>query len=176
VLPRQGPAGHAAPAPGTPLALEQVSALLWAGVGRSRPGSGGRAPVAGTQVPPVVLYAQLPQGAYRYDAREHRLLLLAPRDLRTAARTPGAQRPTMELVYVWDQRCLEDPGSEECGVLGGADVASIADQVGAYCASAGLEASAQEHADPRLAAALRLAPGERIAYVQAVHPLEPAAH
>lgn len=162
--------------PAAALSLEQVSALLWAGFGLNRHGSGGRAPFADPRFPPVAVYALLAEGAYRYDVREHRLLMLTPGDLRSRRRAPGAVPAALVLVYVEDDRCAEDPGTEECGVLGGVGAATIAEGVAAYCASAGLEATAEQHADPRLATALRLVPGERIAFVQGVRRAPPAAH
>ncbi|MCE3273956.1 MAG: putative nitroreductase [Ramlibacter sp.] len=175
-VPRPEAGDRSAGGPPASLSLDQVSSLLWAGFGLNRHGSGGRAPFADPRFPPVAVYALLAEGAYRYDVREHRLLMLTPGDIRTRRRAAGAVPAALVLVYVEDGRCAEDPGTEECGVLSGIGAVSIADGVAAYCTSAGLEATAEQHADPHLATSLRLVPGERIAFVQGVRRAAPAAH
>jgi len=160
------------------LTLEQVSALLWAGFGVNRPGSWGRtAPTMGDSHE-IVVYAILPEGAWCYDAREHRLVRARTGDLRALTGTQDfvAVAP-LNLVYVIDQQRQAagavaaaapiDP--EEHGVLAGADVGCIVENIYLYCAGAGLATVVRSQIDRRaLAQALGLKPHQRIALAQSV--------
>lgn len=155
------------------LPLEQVSRLLWHGLGLGRRGSGGRAAAAAVAGRcDLELYACLPDGGYRYEAPAHALRRVTPHDCRALA--GGGSAPALVLVYVVDG-ADEETGCEECGRLPGSDPASIAARVAAYCARAGLEARGVDWVDGPLAALLRLAPGRRVALAQTVRAL-PAAH
>lgn len=82
------------------LSLPLLSALLWAAFGVNRPDGGRTAPSALNAQEIDVLVA-LPSGAYYYDAKEHRLVLLAAIDLRriTGNRDFVDDAP-IDLVYV----------------------------------------------------------------------------
>ena len=157
------------------LPLEQVSRLLWHGLGLGRHGSGGRAAAAVAGRCDLELYACLPDGGYRYDAPAHALRRVTPHDCRALAGCAGrGSAPALLLVYVV-AGADEDTGSEECGRLPASDPASVAARVAAYCAGAGLEARGADWVDGPLAALLRLPPGRRVALAQTVRAL-PAAH
>jgi len=65
-----------------PLTAEQVLAILWAGQGVTQTARGFRtAPSAGATFP-LVLYAVLPDGVYRYDPDSHNLVQVIAGDLR----------------------------------------------------------------------------------------------
>ncbi|MEW6703666.1 MAG: nitroreductase family protein [Pseudomonadota bacterium] len=85
-----------------PLPLQLLSSLLWAADGINRQGGGRTAPSA-LNAHEIVVYAALPQGAYRYDPTTHALVLAAGADIR---RVTGYQDfvddAPLDLVYVAD--------------------------------------------------------------------------
>ncbi|HYB50312.1 MAG TPA: SagB/ThcOx family dehydrogenase [Burkholderiaceae bacterium] len=86
-----------------PLPLPLLSSLLWAAYGCNRPDGGRTAPSA-LNAQEIDVVVALPSGAYRYDAHEHRLGLVAASDIR---RVTGYQdfvdEAPLDLVYVADQ-------------------------------------------------------------------------
>lgn len=121
-----------------PLPLELLSTLLWAAWGVNRPGGGRTAPSA-LDAQEIDVYAALPDGAYRYDARAHVLELVAAADLR---RVTGYQdfvdQAPLDLVYVADHRRmgLVPVGQRES--FSAAAAGAIAQNVYLFAASAGL--------------------------------------
>lgn len=162
------------------LSLEQVSALLWAGFGVNRPGSWGRTAPTACDSQEIVVYAVLPEGAWRYDALEHRLLRVQSGDLRALTGTQDfvAVAP-LNLVYVVDHEHLHgDDGMdpEEHGVLAGADIGCIVENIYLYCTGAGLATVVRGQIERRqLGAALGLRPQQRVALAQSVGFARPAA-
>lgn len=174
-LPRMAGAANAqelaAPAEASAsLPLGQISTLLWAGTA-FRPHGHRRAALPPCMQPPVVLYAVLPEGTYRYDPADHSLVLVTSEDLRRWLGGHGAVRSVLDLLYV-DGGSPEDEGEwEECGTLAGADATQVARNVAAYCSCAGLVATVARRVPPQLRKALALAAPQRIALVQRVgHP------
>ncbi|MEJ8837298.1 nitroreductase family protein [Ramlibacter sp. AN1133] len=162
------------------LTLEQVSAVLWAGFGVNRPGSWGRTAPTAWDAQEILVYAILPQGAWCYDAREHRLVRVRTGDLRGLTGTQDfvAVAP-LNLVYVIDQQHLAAAGGidpEEHGMLAGADVGCIVENIYLYCAGAGLATVVRGQIDRRaLGEALGLKPHQRVALAQSVGFARPAA-
>lgn len=157
-----------------PLPLETLSGLLWAGFGINRPG--GRTAPSAHNWQEIDVFVVLPEGAYRYEAQRHRLLLVKAQDLRGATGTQDfvAAAP-LNLVYVADFARMPGASAEERGFFAGADAGCIAQNVYLYCAAAGLATVVRGRIDRRqLAAALGLTRTERIALAQTVG--YPAAH
>lgn len=161
-----------------PLTLEQVSALLWASFGINRVGSWGRTAPSAHNWQEITVYAVLPEGTYRYEPREHRLLLVTADDLRAATgRQDFVAIAPLNLVYVVAFDRMTDVRSEEQGFLAGADAGCVAENVYLYCASVGLGTVVRGLIDrKRLAQALRLKPSERIALAQTVGYPKPTTH
>lgn len=148
---------------------EQVSRLLWHGLGLNRRGSGGRAAASAGQRRDLEVYVCLPDGGYRYDAPDHALHRVTPHDHRPLAGCDASgPAPALSLVYVVCGGPDEETGWEECGRLPDADPASVAGSVAAYCAKAGLHARGEEWFAPHLGTLLGLAPGRRVALTQTV--------
>lgn len=168
----------AAPAPAGShgLPLEHVSNMLWAGFGLDCHGSGGRAVAGRRGAREVEVYVCLPGGCYRYDACDHALMLVSPRDARawTGARGPHPE-PAVALVYVTDGHDDAD-GWEETGHIARADVATIAGNVAAYSTANRLVARGEEWFHPQLALLLGLRPRQRIAFTQTVTALPRPTH
>lgn len=153
-----------------PLSLEMLSALLWAGDGVNRRDSGGRTAPSAHNWQEIDLFAVLPEGAFRYDAKHHRLLLVKAQDLRvdTGMQDFVATAP-LNLVYVADFARMHGVRPEERDFLAGADAGCIAQNVNLFCACVGLATVVRGLIDRRrLAAALGLGPTERIALAQSI--------
>lgn len=105
-----------------PLSLELLSALLWTGFGINRRDTGGRTAPSAHNWQEIDVFAVLPEGAYRYDAKGHRLLLVKAEDLRGATGVQDfvATAP-LNLVYVADFARMPDARAEERDFLAGAD-------------------------------------------------------
>lgn len=162
------------------LSVEQVSALLWAGFGVNRPGSWGRTAPTAYDRKEIVVYAVLPEGAWRYDAREHRLLRVCTGDLRALTGTQDfvATAP-LNLVYVveFDRLHEQERDAEEHGFLAGADVGCVVENIYLHCAGAGLATVVRGQIDrPRLSAALGLRPNQRVVLAQSVGIAPPTTH
>lgn len=149
------------------LSLDQVSSLLWNGLGFSRHVHG-RAALPRSWRPGLQVYALLAEGAYRYDLEEHRLDLVTPSDLRTLLNGPGSRTAALQLLYVTAQACHADDAWEECGRLALEDVDRVAQHVAAWCSAQGLVAAATRNVAARARSALRLAPGEHVALAQRI--------
>src|SRR5207344_3619844 len=92
-----------------PISMEVLSALLWSAFGVNREQQGGRTAPSARDGKEVDVYAVLPEGAYRYEPRTHRLLLINAEDLR-------------------DYTGMQD-------FVAGADTGFIAQNVYLYCAA-----------------------------------------
>jgi Nitroreductase family len=122
----------------TPLSMNSLGELLWAADGVNRPISGGRTAPSPHAFNEIDIYVALPNGVYRYDAPNHRLLLKHAIDARNLT---GYQdfvgKAPLDLVYVVrTSRLLEMPQQQRerfSAVTAGA----IAQNVALYCASAG---------------------------------------
>ena len=92
------------------LSPQQLSDLLWAAWGVNRQpgpfGVPGRTAASASNSQEIDLYVALADGAYLYDALEHRLLRVSGEDLRTRALTPGQKNISavagVQLIYVAD--------------------------------------------------------------------------
>lgn len=152
------------------LPLAQVSSLLWAAFGINRPASGGRTAPSAHDWQEIDVHAVFAEGAYRYDARSHRLMLVKAEDLRALAGTQDfvAGAP-LNLVYVADFARMTNARPEEREFLAGADAGCIAQNVYLACAVLGLGTVVRGRVDRRaLARALGLPATQRIALAQTV--------
>ena len=152
------------------LPLVTLSALLWAAFGINRPERHGRTAPSAHDWQETDLYVVLEEGAYRYDAREHRLLLVNAEDLRRHTGTQDfvAAAP-LDLVYVADFSRMTDVREEDRAFLAGAEAGSIAQNVYLYCAGTGLATVVRGTVDRHsLARVLHLSKTQRITLAQTV--------
>ena len=121
------------------LSLDTLSALLWTGFGINRPEQDGRTASSAHNWQEIDIYVLLAEGAYRYDARAHRLLLVKAEDLRRHTGTHDfvATAP-LDLVYVADFARMPNAQDEERKFLADADAGCIAQNIYLYCAGDGL--------------------------------------
>ena len=150
--------------------LEALSALLWAAFGVNREQQGGRTAPSAHDWKEMEIYVVLAEGAYRYEPRAHRLLLVKAEDLRkyTGMQDFVAAAP-VNLVYVADLSRMVEVAQEDRTFLAGADAGCIAQNVYLYCAAAGLATVVRALIDRRrLAQALGLLINQRITLAQTV--------
>jgi SagB-type dehydrogenase family enzyme len=153
-----------------PLPLDALSTLLWSAFGVNRPDSGGRTAPSAHNWQEIEVFTALPDGAYRYDAREHALHLVAAGDLRAAT---GLQdfvgTAPLNLVYAADFGKMGDASAEDRTFYASADAGFVAQNVYLYCAAAGLACVVRGLVDRRrLAPALQLRTDQRIVLAQTV--------
>lgn len=156
-----------------PLSVEQLSALLWAGFGVNRPGTWGRTAPSAYNEQEVVLYTVLADAAWRYDAREHRLLRVRSGDLRALTGTQDyVPSAPLDIVYVAEHdpaQPLPDLDPEQLALYAGADVGCIVENVYLCCAATGLATVVRGTLDRApLASALGLRSHQRITLAQSV--------
>jgi nitroreductase len=121
----------------TPLTLEQLSGVLWAAAGQTRPDGKLTAPSA-VALYPIKVYAVLEGGIYLYSSAEHKLTLVKAGDFRELA---GAQdfvyTAQLNIMYIADLSVYEGRNMPEANVL-----TFCAMDAAGYCANANLWAAA----------------------------------
>lgn len=161
---RRPPRSRAAP---DGLSLAQLSNLLWAAFGSECHGSGGRVAASRRGGQALQIHVCLPEGCFRYDATEHALVLVSRHDGRAWAGWHGAgEAPSLAFAYVTNGGRADD--DEETGRIPG-DVPTVAGNVAARAAAAGLVARGEDWFHPGLATLLALRPTQRIALTQSVY-------
>ncbi len=168
-----------------PLSPQLLSNLLWAacGVNRRRGPFGlpGITAASASNSQEIDVFVALERGAYRFDARRHRLLPVVARDLRPLAIGPGqrhmAGRAPVEIVYVADVHRLthtagfQEPGLHDPEVQKSyyyADTGLIAGNVYLFAASRGLACWFHNCDRVALRRALKLGARQRALFAQSV--------
>jgi SagB-type dehydrogenase family enzyme len=156
----------------TPQAIpkDQLSNLLWAAFGINRPESGKRTVATAVNCQDIEVYVVGEKVAYVYDAKEHRLIPVVNRDLRSLAATQGyAQVAPINLVYVSDYSKMPDRFEDKKPIYAAFHAGSISQNVYLYCASAGLGAVVRDSVDrTALEEALNLRRDQVIVMAQSV--------
>ena len=153
-----------------PLPLDVLSTQLWSGFGINRPDTGGRTAPSAHNWQEIEVFAALPDGTYRYDARDHALRLVVAGDLRAGTgRQDFVATAPLNLVYVADFGKMIDASAEDRTFYASADAGFVAQNVYLYCAAAGLACVVRGLVDRRkLAPALQLRIDQRIVLAQTV--------
>jgi len=152
-----------------PLPLPVLSSLLWAAFGVNRRDGGRTAPSAlGAQE--IDVYVALPQGAYLYDAKAHKLQLVSASDLR---RVTGYQDfvddAPLDLVFVADHRRMRMVPVGQRESYASAAAGAVAQNVYLFAASAGLATVIRAWIDrSAIADALGLAHDQQVLLSQTV--------
>ncbi len=164
-----------------PLALRQLSELLWAANGMNRD-DGKRTSPAAVNQQMVDIYVVLPVGAFLYDAPGARLLPVAGGDLRKlAGRQEFVTSAPVNLIYVADPARFkprpgpgpEIPVEEELNWSRIA-VGAMAQNVGLYCAAEKLGNVVRGMVDrEKLGPSLKLRPDQAIILAQTIGCLKP---
>ncbi len=121
------------------LPLQELSNLLWAGCGISRPESGKRTSPSAMNWQEVDIYVALKSGAYRYEPKTNLLIPVLAEDIRakTGSQDFVANAP-VNLIYVADYSKMNDRPAEMLAMYAGTDTGFISENIYLYCASAGL--------------------------------------
>jgi nitroreductase len=151
------------------LSPQVLSNLLWAAYGINRPDGHRTAPSAMNKQT-IDVYVVTSDGAFVYNARDHRLDLVVPADLRSATGTQSfAGEAPLDLVYVADYGKMGGWPDADRLLFSGAETGFIGQNVYLYCASDGLTAVIRASVNrDALAQALKLRPDQRITLAQTV--------
>lgn len=152
------------------LSAETLSSLLWSAYGMNRPESGGRTAPSAHNWQEIDVYAVVPEGTYRYEARGHLLSLVKPGDLRalTGLQDFPAKAP-LNLLYVVDFDRMVGAPLAEREFLAGVAAGCIAQNVYLACAAHGLGTVVRALIDRGpLAQALGLPVTQRVTLAQTV--------
>ena len=154
-----------------------LSSLLWAAYGVNRPDGRRTAPSANNRQT-IDIYAVLPEGVYRYNAKEHRLDLVVPGDLRASTgMQPFVAQAALYLVYVADYAKIGGTPDPDKILYSAAETGFIGQNVYLYCASEGFSTVIRAMLNrDALSKALNLKPDQKITLSQTVgYPARPPA-
>jgi hypothetical protein len=97
-----------------PLPIEVISNLLWSACGINRPATADRTVPSWRYALESEVFVAAADGAWRYDGKAHRLLLVTPEDIRGQT---GVQdfvtTAALDLIYVADGNRLQGVAAEE---------------------------------------------------------------
>ncbi|MDR2859773.1 MAG: SagB/ThcOx family dehydrogenase [Mediterranea sp.] len=121
------------------ISIADLSDVLWAANGVNR-SDGKRTAPSAMDRKDVDVYVILPVGAYLYDAKEHKLDLVAEGDYRAAV--AGGQdfvkSAPLSLVLVTDLSRLGDAKNLRIQQMGAVDVGIVSQNIALFCAAANL--------------------------------------
>lgn len=147
-----------------------LSSLLWAAFGINRPATGLRTAPSARNWQEIDLYLALRDGLYVLEPADWRLRLVSGEDLRAATGLQDyvAEAP-LNLVYVSRLSMLDETDKSVRQFYTALDTGYISQNVYLFCAASGLATVARGLLDRRtLAAAMRLAPDQRVILAQSV--------
>ena len=152
----------------TDISMQQLSGLLWASFGVSRPDGRRTAPSANNKQE-VDIYVLLRNGAYLYDAQNNALVRVSPEDLRSQAADKQFADAPVQLIFIADLSKRGDNTEEGKMRMAYIDCGCISQNTYLYCASEGLVTGARAtvNRDP-LVSKLRLTSDQRILLAHSV--------
>lgn len=137
---------------------QTTSDLLWAAFGINRPGDGKRTAPTASNKQNIYIYVLRPDGAWMYDAKTNSLKQVVKDDLRYMLLQSSARNAPFTLLYV-----AQDDANARM------HAGSLYQNVGLYCASAGLNNTVRMSIDARsLGQALKLTDGNEVLISQSV--------
>lgn len=152
-----------------PLDRQTIADLLWVAYGFNRADK--RVVPSAMNSQEFTVYALLPDGAYRYEAKDNTLTLVAAgehKDLLANKQQPYVNDVPLHLVFVGDK--AKARGMRDIPLM---DVGYISQNVYLYCASKGLGTVARASFDKAgLAKLLGLTESQEVILVQAVGPVK----
>ena len=156
-----------------PVPIDVLSNLLWTACGVNRPATGGRTMPSWRGAMDAEIFVAAADGAWRYDAKAHRLIQVLDSDIRAET---GMQdfvgAAPIDLVYVCDGERLRDAAVDDRRLWAFADVGFVGQNVYLFCASEGLATVFRASVNrDRLAQLLQLPPTKFVTCAQTVgHP------
>lgn len=140
------------------LDAQTTSNLLWAAFGINRPGEGKRTAPTASNKQNIYIYVLRPDGAWMYDPKSNSLRHVVNEDLRYMLLQSSARNAPFTLLYV----AQDDANSRM-------HAGSLYQNVGLFCASAGLNNAVRMSIDARsLNQALKLTDGNEVLISQTV--------
>lgn len=141
-----------------PLELQMLSDMLWAAFGINRPAEGKRTAPTAMNRQDIDVYVLDAAGVWRYEAKENALIPVLEKDLRSVmASQPFAAKAPVTLLYV-----------AENNITSGMHAGSLYQNVGLFCASAGLNNVVRRMDKDQLTQALPLPAGKEVIVSQSV--------
>lgn len=143
------------------LSLQQLSDLLWAADGFNRPDKLTIPTARNAQE--IIIYVLRPDGAYRYDNRANRLVMVSDENLNAvSAMQDFAKKCPLNIVIAYDTKKMptEHYANNDAG--------AVMQNIYLWCASEGINTVTRGMFGPDLAKALKLPENEKIALVQTV--------
>jgi len=144
------------------LPLQELSNVLWAAFGLSRPDAGTGLGMAGSHTAPTAcnsqaidIYVGLSDGIYLYEPHAHELHGMVAEDVRPhlfCKEQAFVLDAPVHLLYVGNRARMVRSGDWDWQVFPFADTAFMAENVYLYCASAGLETVIRAWVDRELLA------------------------
>lgn len=157
------------------LSMQELSNLLWAGAGISRPESGKRTAPSANNWQEVEVYVSLKSGVYLYNAAENQLTPILAEDIRSKT---GQQEfvgsAPVNLIFVADYSKMTNRPEEMKFFYSGTDTGFISENIYLYCASAGLATVVRGMVDREALKSLLKLPAEKnVIFAQTVgYPVE----
>ena len=155
------------------LSLQQLSDLLWAGMGVNRPDTGKRTAPSALNQQEIDIFVATAEGVFRYDAVRHGLEKRMPEDIRAlTGRQAYVADAAVNLIYVADYAKMEKlKTNADRDFYAAADSGFVAQNVYLFCASEGLGSVVRGSIDREaLSRKLGLTAGQRIVLAQCVGP------
>lgn len=123
-----------------PLALQELSDLVWAANGINRPEKSGRTAPSSMNAQDVDLYVILPEGAYSYDFKKHLLVPVAKGDFRALVTAQQAEMATAPLFLILISDLSRLKGTDENINMQKAcmDVGTVSQNISLFCSGTGL--------------------------------------
>lgn len=122
-----------------PLTMQEISNILWAANGVNRPESGMRTAPSARNAQEIDIYVFIEKGIYLYNAEEHILIPIEPKDFR---REVSEQKffvdAPMVLAYVANYDKMEKFSDEAKEFYSATDVGFVSQNVYLYCANSKL--------------------------------------
>ncbi len=141
-----------------PLEEQVLSDMLWAAFGINRPAEGKRTAPTALNKQNIDIYVLDAAGVWRYDAKTNTLAAVMQKDLRPVMDSqPFAAKAPVTLLYV-----------AENDVTSGMHAGSLYQNVGLFCASAGLNNVVRRMDKDKLTQALSLPAGKEVIVSQSV--------
>jgi len=151
------------------LSSQQLSNLLWAAFGITRP-DGRRTAPSSMNKQEIEIYVLLKQGAFVYDAKNHRLNPVLSEDIRPlGGRQPFVKDAPVTLIFVADLAKMSEASKAEKESTANIDTGFISQNVYLFCASEGLATGVRAWVDREpLAKKLNLRADQLITVAQSV--------
>lgn len=151
------------------LSFQELGNLLWAANGYNRKEQGMRTAPSAMNRQEIDLYVTLKEGLYRYDAKEHSLIMVHNRDIRIATGTqPFPGIAPVNIILVADMSKMSGQGAADLQTAY-IDAGYVSENIYLYCASEGLATVVRGSIDrQKLAAEMGISEKQTIIVAQTV--------